>query len=370
MNPLENQHANYQIALTLLHGIGAKKARILVDKLGSAEAVFHEKLTVLHGETGIGKTVLKAMKRDEALLEAEKQATYIEKNNIQTHFYLNKNYPRRLKQCDDAPLLLYSKGNFQPNPQRVVSVVGTRAATDYGKQLCQELIQTFISNDIQVISGMAYGIDICAHQACVKHNVQTIGVLGHGLDRIYPAVHRKIAEQLMENGGLLTEYIFGTQPDRENFPMRNRIVAGMADATIVIESKKTGGSLITAELANEYNRDVFAFPGNIGQVFSEGCNLLVQKQRANLLLDGKSFLKEMGWDQNNAEQQGIQRKCFVSLNEVEQRVCDYLSIPEGLHIDTLAMQMNIPVSQANVLLFHLEMNGIVKALPGKKFCLM
>lgn len=367
---MKNEHLNYQIALTLLHGIGVKKARFLVSKLGSVDAVFNENLNVLHSETGISKSVLKAMKRDEALAIAEKQIAYIERQGIQTHFYLEKNYPRRLKHCDDSPLLLYSKGNFNPNPQRVVSIVGTRAATEYGKRLCEELIQSFVANNIQVISGMAYGIDVCAHQACVKHNVQTVGVLGHGLDRMYPSVHRKIADQLMENGGLLTEFISGTKPDRENFPMRNRIVAGMADATIVVESKKTGGSLITAELANEYNRDVFAFPGNVGQSFSEGCNLLVQKQRAHLLLDGKGFLKEMDWEEKHEQQIGVQRKCFVELNEMEQQICECLTNEESLHIDVLAMQINVPVSQMNVLLFHLEMNGVVKALPGKKFCLM
>lgn len=360
---------HYQIALTMLNGIGPRKAAHLVSKLGHPSLIFTEKLSSLHLKTGIGKHVLQSMKREDALIAAENQLNYIERKKVNTHFYLDTNYPRRLKQCSDAPLLLYSTGNFDPNPIRSVAIVGTRSATEYGKGLCEELVQQLANLNVQVVSGMAFGIDICAHKACLKHNIQTIGVLGHGLDRIYPSTHRKTAEALLENGGLLTEFLPGTKPDRENFPMRNRIVAGMTDATIVIESKKSGGSLITAELANDYSKDVFAYPGNVGQIHSEGCNLLIRQQKAHLITSGKDFLEEMNWKDDSSHSKSVQLSCFADLTETEQKICDQLRGVNGEHIDVIAYQLSVPVSQLSVQLFHLEMNGIVRSLPGKKYIL-
>lgn len=366
---MNNTQLTYQIGLTFLKGIGPRKASQLVSKLGSLEAVFSEKLSSIHHLTGIGKSVLTNMQRDKALHLAEEQVNYVIKHSVATHFYLDANYPRRLKQCEDAPLLLYSKGNLDPNPIRVVSIVGTRASTEYGRNLCEELIHSIKDSEIQVISGMAYGIDICAHHLCVKNNIQTIGILGHGLDRLYPSAHNRTAEQMFLNGGLMTEFIPGTNPDRENFPMRNRIVAGMSDATIVIESKKSGGSLITAELANDYNRDVFAFPGNVGQQFSEGCNMLIQKHKAQLVLNGADFLKQMNWEeQKNAKT--IQRSCFIELNEEEQNVCKHLEGSSGEHVDVLSLKTMLSISALNVQLFHLEMKGVVRSMPGKKYSLI
>jgi DNA processing protein len=356
----------HQIALTLLSGIGPVKARLLVAKMGSLEAVFKASLISLHKDTGIGKSVLKNMSRNGALERAKYEVEYILKENITTHFYSEINYPRRLKHCDDAPLLLFSKGNFNPNPNRVIAVVGTRNATNYGKKICEEFIQHLAGYNIQIVSGMAYGIDICAHAACVQNQLETVGVLGHGLDRLYPSVHRKTADKMLQNGGLLSEFLPGTNPDRENFPMRNRIVAGMVDAVVVIESKKSGGSLITADLANDYSKDVFAFPGNVDQIFSEGCNLLIQQQKAHLLLNGQQFLKEMNWlDEQKANT--FQRSCFIDLSEEEQAICTILEKQNGEHIDVLAFRTKTPISKMNVLLFHLEMKGVVQALPGKKY---
>ncbi len=334
------------------------------------EAVFETNYKDIQEITGIGEAVVKKIKREDALNKAEDQLNFIEKNNINTHFYLDNNYPRRLKQCEDAPILLYSKGNFDPNPSKVISIVGTRSATEYGKNLCEELIYSLKDASIQVVSGMAYGIDICAHQLCVKNEIETIGVLGHGLDRIYPRVHQFTAEQMFFKGGLMTEFIPGTNPDRENFPMRNRIVAGLSDATIVIESKKNGGSLITADLANDYNRDVFAFPGNVGQIHSAGCNLLIQKQQAHLVLNGKDFLKQMNWNSEKATKSGAQRVCFVELTDQEKEICAILDQTNGEHIDVIALRTKKPISIINVALFHLEMKGVIKALPGKKYCLI
>ncbi len=365
LKKLEEQNLHYQIALTLLYGIGPRKAGHLISKLGGIEPIFKEKLTTLHKESGFNKEILKKMNRTEALLEAEKQVAYISKHKINTHFYLNSNYPRRLKQCYDAPILLYSKGNFDPNPQKTVAVVGTRNATEYGKTICEELISSFQHQNIQVISGMAYGIDICAHSQSVRHGISTIGVLGHGLDRIYPNTHSRIAEQMTEHGGLLTEFLPGTLPDRENFPMRNRIVAGMSDATIVIESKVSGGSLITAELAIDYNRDVFAYPGNVGQQYSAGCNKLLQQNKAQLIQSGDDFLKHMCWDEQNRNKIS-QPKLFVELEDEERILIDVMaSSPQ--HIDVLSTMLKQPVSKMSVLLLQMELKGLIKSLPGNKY---
>jgi DNA processing protein len=362
---LEEQDLHYQIALTLLYGIGPRKAGHLISKLGGIEPIFKEKLTTLHKESGFNKEILKKMNRTEALLEAEKQVAYIVKHKINTHFYLNSNYPRRLKQCYDAPILLYSQGNFDPNPQKTVAVVGTRNATEYGKTICEELISSFQHQNIQVISGMAYGIDICAHSQSVRHGISTIGVLGHGLDRIYPSTHKRIAEQMTEHGGLLTEFLPGTLPDRENFPMRNRIVAGMTDATIVIESKVTGGSLITAELAIDYNKDVFAYPGNVGQQYSAGCNKLLQQNKAQLIQSGNDFLKHMCWDEQSTNKIS-QPKLFVELEDEERILIDVMaSAPQ--HIDVLSTMLKQPVSKMSVLLLQMELKGLIKSLPGNKY---
>ncbi len=362
---MEKESLQYKIALTLLKGIGPRKAGLLISKLGGVEAVFEEKLSVIQGETGIGRGVLTRIDRENALREAEKQLEFIFKHKINTHFYLDPNYPRRLRQCSDAPYLLFSKGNFDPNPSKSVAIVGTRNATDYGKSLCEELVQSMIDSDVQVVSGMAYGIDICAHQACVRHNLSTVGVLGHGLDRIYPAVHRKTAEQMFEKGGLLTEFLPGTKPDKENFPMRNRIVAGMTDATIVIESKASGGSLITAELAFDYNKDVFAYPGNIGQIYSEGCNKLIQQNKAHLISSGLEFLRFMNWEHKH-KPNSVQPTMFTDLNEDEKQVLEVLDSSVE-HIDVLALRLRKPVSTISVLLLTMELKGILKSYPGNKY---
>jgi DNA processing protein len=364
-------HSNllYQIALTNLHGIGPKRASILVSTLEKLESVFTEQFKDIQHQTGFRHSLLINMKRDEALRKAEEHLNYILKHAIQTHFYLDSNYPRRLKQCVDAPLLLYSKGNFDPNPTRAVAIVGTRSSTNYGATLCEQLISTFAGKNIQVVSGMAYGIDVQAHQHSVKNDIETIGVLGHGLDRIYPGIHRRIAENMFHRGGLLTEFPFGTKPDKENFPMRNRIVAGLTDATIVIESSKKGGSLITARLANDYNRDVFAFPGNIGSTYSEGCNMLIKQQQAHLVLSGDDFLSQMNWTEE-AKPMAIQRSCFIELSETERSICLNLEGKSGEYIDVIANQTSLPISALNVHLFHLEMKGMIQTLPGKKYRLV
>jgi len=357
--------SNYHIALTLLKGIGPKKAKLLLSKLDSIESIFNDSYSKISSLTGIGINLLKQMDRKEALAKSDIFQDYFTKNGIKTHFYLEKNYPRRLKHCADAPLLLFSKGNMDFNASKLVSVVGTRNASEYGKSICEELINGFAGKDILVVSGMAYGIDICVHQLCVKNNIPTIGVLGHGLDRIYPSIHKGTANKMILNGGLLTEFLPGTKPDRENFPMRNRIVAGMSDATIVVESKDSGGSLITAELANDYSRDVFAYPGNVGQIYSKGCNALIAKQKAHLITNSSDFLKLMQWEEELKK--SVQTQLFTDLSSEEMSIINLFSNESVLNIDVISMKSNLPISKTNVLLFNLELSGILKSLPGKMY---
>lgn len=355
---------HYQIALTQLHGFGSIKTKQLLQSLGNEEVVFKIPLKELSRKTGFSLDALKKMKREEALQESIHILNSLEQHQIDFIFYTDSRYPRRLKQCDDAPLMLYARGNADLNNTRFVAVVGTRDASAYGKRICTELIQSFAGTNIVVVSGMAYGIDITIHQLCLQYGVETIGVMAHGLEIVYPHLHRSTAVKMMGKGGLISEYPPNTKPDRENFPMRNRIVAGMCDATIVVESKVKGGSLITAELANDYSRDVFAYPGNIFDENSEGCNVLISTNKAHLIRSGSDFLKKMGWDLQ--VKSPVQRSIFPSLTQEEQHIVRLLENEGQMNIDTMAMQLNVPSSTLSVLLFQLEMNGLITAIPGNR----
>jgi DNA processing protein len=255
------------------------------------------------------------------------------------------------------------------NQNKTVSIVGTRNLTNYGSKILHELIESMKNEQIQIISGLAYGVDVLAHRLSLEYGLETIGVLGHGLDRIYPFKHRSTALEMMENGGLVTEFMINTNPDRENFPMRNRIVAGMSDATIVIESKIKGGSIITAELANDYSRDVFAFPGDVERPYSEGCNDLIRKQKAHLITSGGDFLTFMDWKES--KQKKVQQKqLFHDLTSEEGKIVHLLEVESDLHADVLCMKSGITPSQMNVHLFNLEMANVIEQLPGKRFKLV
>lgn len=356
---------HYQIALTQLFGFGPIKSKQLLNSVENEEEVFKLSLKDLSEKTGIPIAVLKKMNREDALLKAESIIINIQKNNIDFVFYTQPDYPRRLKQCEDAPLILYSKGKTDLNNTRFVAIVGTRDASDYGKRICSELIQQFSGSNIVVVSGMAYGIDIAIHRLCLHYGVKTIGVMAHGLEIIYPYLHRSTAQKMEENGGLLlSEYPPETKPDRENFPMRNRIVAGMCDATIVVESKLKGGSLITADLANDYSRDVFAYPGNVFDENSAGCNLLIATNKAHLIQNGTDFITKMGWDLS--VKNPVQRSVFPSLSAAEQKIVSLLEKTGQMNVDSLAMELNFPSSKLSVLLFQLEMNGVLKSVPGNR----
>src|SRR5476651_53569 len=287
----------HQIALTFFKNIGPAISRAMIAHFGDAEAVFKAPISRLRNVPGIGdKRFEQLLDLKEPLLRAEQELLFIEKNKVDVLFYNDPRYPKRLKSCDDAPLLLYSKGNAELNMPKVVSIVGTRNATEYGKQLCSQLIEELQQYHILIVSGLATGIDTAAHRESLKCHIPTVGVLGHGFDTMYPASNRSLAEKMQANGGLLTEYPSGTTPNRENFPQRNRIVAGIADATIVVEASIKGGALITAEIANSYNRDVFAFPGRIGDAFSEGCNFLIRNNKAQLLTCTADLAYSLGWE--------------------------------------------------------------------------
>lgn len=361
-------YLHYQIAMTHLFGVGTVRARHILSTYLSLEEFFSERPESVAHKSGFSPDFVAAMKRTEALEIAARVADHLERHAIRAVFCTNPQFPRRLNTCPDAPLLLYSKGDFDYNAPRMVSIVGTRSATNYGEALCRAMVASFRDQDITVVSGLALGIDACAHRACLEFSVPTLGVLGHGLDRIYPHEHRELARRMLALGGLLTEFIPGTNPDRENFPMRNRIVAGLSDALIVVESKQSGGSLITAQLANDYNRDVFAFPGSVRRTTSQGCNGLIARQQAHLLESPEAFLEFMGWKSPTRERPS-QRSIFQDLNGNQQRIVEVLSQSPGVQIDVLSLKTSMPITSLNVELFQLEMDGVVRSLPGKKYAM-
>ena len=356
----------YKIGITLLDRVGDINAKRLIAGCGSAEAVFKEKKHNLQKIDGIGELTAKAIAGQSVLARAEKEIKFIEKHAIQALFFTDKAYPQRLKQCADGPVMLYYKGNADLNNRKVISIVGTRKASEYGKQFCAELIAHLQTHQTLIVSGLAYGIDICAHKESVKNNLPTVGVLAHGLDKIYPSQHKATADKMLENGGLLSDYISGTEPDRENFPKRNRIVAGMCDAVIVVEAGITGGALITAEIANSYSRDVFALPGRINDEFSAGCNKLIKINKAALIESYADIVYLLGWQKEEIKA-AKQAKLFLDLSEDELILVDYLKEKGNLAIDELCYATNFSMSKASAILLNLEFNGVVKTLPGKVY---
>lgn len=356
----------YQLALTLIENIGPVTARKLITHLGSAEQVFKEKFKNLILIEGIGNILAKSIMEADVFKRAEQELAFIEKNSIQTYFFQEEKYPVRLKQCWDSPILLFAKGTMDLNPEKVVSIVGTRKASKEGKKFTEKLISGLKNHNVTIISGLAYGIDITAHRCAYENNLQTIGVLAHGLDTVYPSVHKKDAKMFAENGGVLSDFPSGTKPDRERFPSRNRIVAGLSDATIVIESKYKGGSIITADIAGSYNRDVFAVPGAPGNEKSEGCNRLIKTNKAALVDSVEDIEYLLGWDKKSSVK-AVQQKLFLDLNEKEQGITEKLNNSGTLSIDELSLSVRMPVSELSMHLLNLEISGVIESLPGKKY---
>jgi len=356
----------YKIGLSFINGIGSINSKKLIAYVGSPEGVFREKKHNLQKIPGIGDFLSDEIVGTEALKSAEKEIEFMIKHGISYFFYTDNNYPRRLKQCEDSPIVIYFKGNCSLDQDKIISIVGTRRATSYGLENCKNLISDLVEmgHKILIVSGLAYGIDVSAHKNALKNSLETVGVLGHGLNLIYPAIHRNVAKEIVNHGGLLTELPSTSALDPGHFVKRNRIIAGLADATIVVESGKKGGSLITAELANSYNRDVFAFPGRINDKLSEGCNHLIKTNQAALIESASDLEYILGWQINN-KKKVVQSQIFIELNTEEQKIIDLLKENGKTPIDLIALQTQFPVSKVSSVLLKLEFSGLVVSLPGK-----
>ncbi len=358
----------YRIALTLIPGVGIANARKLLSLTGSAQAIFTEKKSSLQKITGLKETTLNSITNNkEFLIRAEKECNFIERNNIRPYFFTDSDYPVRLKQCVDCPIILYAKGNANFDTQYIVSIVGTRKATDYGKEVCKSLITGLANMEVLVVSGLAYGIDTAAHRNALESGLATVGVLAHGLDRVYPDVNANLAHRMLEKGGLVTEFMSNTNPDRENFPMRNRIIAGLSDATIVVEAGPKGGALITADIANSYNRDVFAVPGRVSDIFSAGCTNLIKTNMAALVEKPEDILYIMGWDKEKKPKASVQQKLFLQLEPHQEALYNILQKNGECSIDKLCYESNLNTGQVASALLSLEFEGLVKSLPGKMY---
>ena len=355
----------YQVALTLIPNIGVVHAKALVNHFGSAEAIFHSAKKELDILDGIGAVRANSIKKFKDFSRAEDEIEFIKKYKIKTLFLTDKDYPQRLLNCYDSPSLLYYKGNADLNSSKIIAIVGTRNHNDYGKNVCEKLIEDLINEDVLIVSGLAFGIDSIAHKTAIKNNIQTIGVLAHGLDRVYPSQNTSLAKQMISCGGLLTEFKSNTNPDRQNFPERNRIVAGISDAIIVIESGLKGGSLITAELGNGYNKDVFAIPGRVHDTKSEGCNYLIRNNKAALITCADDLLENMGWKETKKSSLKKQRELFIELTDDEKIIINILQFQEQVHIDELYFKSKLSSSTVAQALLMLEMQGVVSSLPGK-----
>lgn len=362
------------IALTQIPGIGHIWAKKLVEGMGSATDVFRLRKELPERVPGVSSRILQVLDCPAAFSRARAEYDFVRRKHLRCLTYHDKEYPFRLRECEDAPIALFYKGNADLNSLHVINMVGTRHATDYGYQICATFLHELkaLCPDVLIVSGLAYGIDIHAHREALTNELNTVAVLAHGLDRIYPSVHRKTAIDMLQCGGLLTEYLSGTAPDKHNFVSRNRIVAGMCDATIVVQSAEKGGSLITAELAGSYHRDTFAFPGAISDEYSRGCNQLIRDSKAALIQSAQDFMQAMGWDFSvrKSQAENVQRSLFVDLSEEEQRIVEMLRKRGDLQINMLVVDTGIPIHRMSSLLLELEMKGVVRVLAGGMYRLI
>jgi DNA processing protein len=357
----------YVLALQRAKGIGDINAKKLLAHCGSARELFKEKRRNIEKIFGFGKLSTQYLFDPANLKEAEEELKYIQDNAIETLYFTDNTYPERLKHCIDGPILLFKEGNIDLNLGPIISIVGTRQITSYGRDFCEKLIADLVVYNPIIVSGFAYGVDICAHKAAVKNNLQTIGVLAHGFEEIYPKIHKKYISEIHKNGGFLTEFWQNDQPLRENFLKRNRIVAGMSEATIIIESAEKGGSLVTADIANSYSRDVFAVPGRTTDLYSKGCNDLIKNNKAAILTSAKDLIEMMNWEGPLNIKKPIQKQLFVELTDNEQMLYDFLLQNGKELIDLISLNCKLPIHQTTSLLFNLEMKGMVKPLPGKLY---
>lgn len=357
----------YLLALQKTKGIGTINAKKLIAHIGSAAAVFTTKKSDLLRINGIGSFTVQNLNDKLILAAAEKEAQHIIDKKVNYFSFLDTDYPEKLKHCIDGPLLLFSEGNIQIKKQPIISIVGTRKMTSYGRSFIDNLIKEIAEYNPIIVSGFAYGVDITAHKVAMKYDLQTIAVLAHGLDHMYPKTHNKYVHQVVENGGFFTEHWHDEQALRENFLQRNRVVAGLADAVIIVESAAKGGSLVTATIANSYNRDVFAVPGRVTDTYSQGCNTLIRTNKAALLNSAKDLVYHLNWDEENSKPKVIQRQLFIDLQGDEKTIYDYLMKNGKSLLDTISLETKIPIYKISGILVNLELQGIVRPLPGKLF---
>jgi len=355
------------IALSMVPNIGDVHTKTLLQHFASAEKIFSARKSELEKIPGIGSVRAAAIRNYRNFERAEKEILFLEKYRINALYSNDDAYPQRLIHCYDAPPLLYFKGNGQLNHRRMMSIVGTREPSEYGRDWLKNLIQDLAPYEPMIVSGLAYGIDTLAHKQALRNNLPTIGVLAHGLDRIYPAVNKSLAREMVENGGLLTDFMSGTLPDAQNFPRRNRIVAGIADATIVVETGFKGGSMITADIANSYNKDVFALPGRVTDKKSEGCNWLIKENKAVLTTGAADIIALLNWDSKPLPEKKKQTQLFHDLSPEEKKVLDVIGRQESVFIDTIYQQSGIKSSDAAAAILNLELLNLVRVLPGKRY---
>lgn len=356
------------LRLQKVPNVGDITAKKLINIVGSASEIFNQNSSTLKKINGIGSLITSHLFNEKYLHLAEQEFNYIIKNKISYSYFLENEYPQHLKQCIDAPILIFKDGNINLNNNKIISIVGTRNITLYGRNFCNELVKDLAKYNPIIVSGFAYGVDICAHKAALENNLQTIAVLAHGFKTIYPKAHKKYIHQVNQNGGFITEFWHDEQPLRENFLKRNRIVAGISKATIIIESAEKGGSLVTADIANSYNKDVFALSGRTTDTFSKGCNNLIKTNQAHLLTSAEDIVKMLNWDITKLSTSVLkQPQLFVDLNETEQKVYKYLQQNGKQLLDIIALDCKIPVYQLSSILLQMELKGIIKPLPGKLF---
>ncbi|MDX1363456.1 DNA-processing protein DprA [Arenibacter latericius] len=355
------------LRLQSVPNIGDITAKKLIAHCGSPEAVFSRKFNSLLKIDGIGRHTINGLLDTEHLEAAQEEYQFIQENDIQLYSFTDPNYPAALKHCIDGPILLFGSGKIDLNNRKLISVVGTRNITSYGTAFCEEFIEAVAPLNPIIVSGFAYGVDICVQKAAVKNGLQTIGCLAHGLNQIYPKLHERFVVDVEKNGGFLTEFWSTSQPEKKNFLKRNRIIAGMSEATIVVESAEKGGSLVTADIANSYNRDVFAVPGRVQDRYSTGCNNLIKQQKAQMITSAADLIYMLGWELEDKQPAPIQKQLFVELDDTEQDIYNYLQVGGKKMLDNIALDCNLPIFRVSSTLLNMEMKGVVRPLPGKLF---
>lgn len=363
---MKSEDLLYTLALQHIPNLGDTTAKKLIRHFGKAELIFKEKKSSLLKINGIGKTKLQEFNDAVHLKKAEEELKFIEAHGINYHYFQEEDYPEKLKHCIDAPVILFSKGNINLKKKKIISIVGTRQITSHGTSFCEKFIEEIAPLDPVIVSGFAYGVDITAQKAATKYGLQTIGCLAHGFDQIYPKVHKKYIRQIEENGGFFTDFWSSDSFDRNNFLKRNRIIAGLSEATIVIESAEKGGSLVTADIANSYDREVFAVPGRPGDKFSKGCNNLIKSQEAHVLTSAADLIYILNWEVKQKEKQ-VQKQLFVDLEEDEKRVYQFLQLKGKTELDNIALNCSMPTFKTASLLLNMELKGVLRPLPGKLF---